>query len=249
MDYRERRLINGVIIVILLAVAAVVAVALLTGRQKGVAFTITFKDAQGLPVGAPVTMHGLRVGEVNSVEFAQDREHVDVGVTIFPAYGADIPEPGGVTARIKKSLLLPGNYSVALIKRRDAKGHMPDGARIEGVENWAGEKSFQARGAIATAYRAAMNKASDKMDQLKQWWANREHEKERKEIRQQLLVWLDEWENLDPEAPPSRIEALRKKADIMAQEWRKQGFEEEAKQLEDAASSLNDMEKAKSSAS
>ncbi len=246
MDYRERRLINGVIIVILLAIATVVVVALLTGRQKGVAFTIVFKDAQGLPVGAPVTLRGLRVGEVNRVELAQDREHVEVDVSIFPAYGADIPEPGGVTARIKKSLLLPGNFSVALIKRKDAKGHMPNGARIEGVENWAGEKSFQARGAIRTAYRAAMEKASDKMDQFKQWWANRAHEKERKEIQHQLLAWLDEWENLDPEAPPSRIEALRKKADIMAQEWRKNGFEEEAKQLEDAAKSLADMEKAES---
>jgi len=244
MDYRTRRLVNGVIVVCVLAIVASIVIGLLASRSSGVDFTVLFEDAKGLPVGAPVTMRGLRVGEVTRVELGEDKEHIEVDLSIFPQYAPDIPAPPGVTARIKKSMVLPGNYSVALVFRQDATGRMPQGARIEGVNSWAGEKSFEAKGAIRRAWEAAAEKTSAKMDQLRDWWEMRGEKKDREKIRGQMHDWLEEVEALPVDAPPSRVAALRGKAKLLADEWREEGYDEEAKQIEEVADSLEDMEKA-----
>ncbi len=241
MDYRTRRLANGVIVVCVLAIVASIAIGVLTSKAQGVQFTVVFEDAQGLPVGAPVTLRGLRVGEVTRVELAKDHEHVEIDLAIRPEYTPEIPEEG-ITARIKKSLVLPGNYAVALVILKDAKGQMPNGARIEGVDNWAEEKKFVARGALSRAYDAAVDKTHEKMEAFKAWWAERGQKKEREEVQQQLLEWLDEWENLDADTPPTRLAALRVKAERLAEEWREKGFEEEAMQLEEIADSIRELE-------
>jgi hypothetical protein len=244
MDYRSRRLVNGVIIVCLLAMATALAIGLLARRATGVDFTILFEDAKGLPVGAPVTMRGLRVGEVTRVELGGDKIHIEVDVSVFPQYAPEIPEPPGVTARIKKGLLLPGNYSVTLIRQKGSSGRMPQGGTITGVESWADEKKFEAKGAVRRAYEAAAEKTSQRIESVKDWWAERGEKKERKKIHEQLVEWLDEVEALPSDAPPVKIEALRAKAGLMAEEWRKEGFEEEATRIEEIAESLEELEKA-----
>lgn len=243
MDYRTRRLVNGVIVVCILSIIAVVVVGLLARRTSGVDFTILFQDAKGLPIGSQVTLRGLRVGEVTRVELGTDKKTIEVDVSITPQYANEIPEPAGVTARIKKSLFLPGNYSIALVIQKDAKGHMPKGGRVEGVESWAGEKKFEAKGAIRRTYEAAAEKTSARMDQLKDWWAKRGETKQQKKINKQMFDWLEKVETIDPDTPPAKIKALRTEAKMLAAEWRAEGFEEEAVQIEETADALDDFEK------
>lgn len=242
MDYRTRRLVNGVIVVCILSIVAVVAIGLLTRRTTGAHFTLLFRDAKGLPVGAQVTMRGLRIGEVTRVELGADKKTIEVDVSIAPQYSDEIPEPPGLTARIKSSLFLPGNYSVALVIQKDAKGRIANGARVEGVDSWAGEKKFSAKGAIRRTFTATAEKTSARIDQVKDWWAKRGEQKERKKINTQMFDWLEKVEGIDPDTPPAKIEALRAEAKLLADQWRADGFTEEAQRIEEMADALEEFQ-------
>lgn len=244
MDARTRRLLNGVIAVVFLLIGITIAVGLLTRRTQGSNFTIVFKDAKGLPIGSPVTLRGLRIGEVTRVALAKDGEHIEVDVRIEAAYAEEIPAPPGVSARIKKSLFLPGNYSVALTIHKGAEGRMPQGARINGVESWIGEKTFEAKDAVKRSYRATIEKTSDKIDQLKDWWKGRGEKKEAAERDDEMRKLLERLENIDEDDPRGGIEALRLQAGELAKKRRQQGLDEEAEQLEDIAEVLAEYEKA-----
>lgn len=79
----------------------------LSGRQQGYTVTAQFDDVGGLKVGAPVTMAGVRIGQVNSISIDSTdyRAHVTLGIE--RRYNR-IPDDSN--AAIQTSGLLGANY-------------------------------------------------------------------------------------------------------------------------------------------
>jgi len=245
MDPRTRRLINGVIFVMVLAIIAAIAIGIISRRPKGITFTIAFKDARGLALGAPVMLQGFRVGEVTRVALVKEVSGVEVDAAIAPNYVDQVPAPEFLTARIKKPLLLPGGGEVVLIRLKNAKGQMPDGARIDGVEGLTGEMRFRAKGAIKRAYAKTAEKTSDTIDRFRTWWAEKRDKKQGAgKARKELDAWLNDLENLDYPPTPTESRTLRARGELLQKSWEAQKLDEEAREMGKMLQSVEEYEKA-----
>ncbi len=252
MDYRTRRLLNGALLVVFLGIVATVAVVALVSRPKGVSFTIVFKDARGLGLGAPVTLKGVKVGEVTRVEFMKHTNYVEVDVAIEPKQAAHVPDARWLSARIRRSWILPGNQQVALIIQRGAQGQIAEGARVAGVESLAGELVFLGTGRARDAYKKGMEKAGEKLDAARDWWQNRksgdgEDSKAAARARKALGEWFERLETLgdkDSDDPKKEIAKLRRAAEDLRKEWKREGLTEEAAQMDKIIEALKEYEDA-----
>lgn len=79
----------------------------LSGRQQGYTVTAQFDDIGGLKVGAPVTMAGVRIGQVSSIGIDPTDYRAQVTLGIEPRYNR-IPDDSN--AAIQTSGLLGANY-------------------------------------------------------------------------------------------------------------------------------------------
>ena len=79
----------------------------LSGRQQGYTVTAQFDDIGGLKVGAPVTMAGVRIGQVNSISIDSTDYRAQVALAIDRRYNR-IPDDSN--AAIQTSGLLGANY-------------------------------------------------------------------------------------------------------------------------------------------
>jgi phospholipid/cholesterol/gamma-HCH transport system substrate-binding protein len=79
----------------------------LTGAKSGYHVTAEFDNIGDLKVGAPVTMSGVNMGEVDSIRFDQKTYKAVVGMRIDPQYN-QIPDDS--FASINTQGLLGGKY-------------------------------------------------------------------------------------------------------------------------------------------
>src|SRR6185312_13453088 len=77
------------------------------GRQQSYTVTAQFDDIGGLKVGAPVTMAGVRIGQVNSIGIDPSDYRAEVTLGIDRRYSR-IPDDSN--AAIQTSGLLGANY-------------------------------------------------------------------------------------------------------------------------------------------
>ncbi len=91
------------------------------------AYTASYTNVAGLQVSAPVTINGLKVGQVSSIEYEYDNPgHVKVAFSLDKA----LQVPAGSKAVIEQDLL--GTASVVL-HFTDAKEYVPRGSSLEGL--------------------------------------------------------------------------------------------------------------------
>lgn len=91
------------------------------------AYNASYTNVAGLQVSAPVTINGLKVGQVSSIEYEYDNPgHVKVAFSLDKA----LQVPVGSKAVIEQDLL--GTASVVL-HFTDAKKYVPRGSSIEGA--------------------------------------------------------------------------------------------------------------------
>lgn len=91
------------------------------------AYTASYTNVAGLQVSAPVTINGLKVGQVSSIEYEYDNPgHVKVAFSLDKA----LQVPAGSKAVIEQDLL--GTASVVL-HFTDAKEYVPRGSSLKGL--------------------------------------------------------------------------------------------------------------------
>jgi phospholipid/cholesterol/gamma-HCH transport system substrate-binding protein len=96
------------------------------GQKAGYHVTAEFDNIGDLKVGSPVTMSGVRVGEVSSIHFDSKVYKAVVGMRIDPQYN-EIPEDS--FASIQTEGLLGGKY--VGISPGGLDSYLKDGGRID----------------------------------------------------------------------------------------------------------------------
>lgn len=100
------------------------------GQKAGYHVTAAFDNIGDLKVGSPVTISGVRVGEVSSIHFDSRVYKAVVGMRIDPQYN-EIPEDS--FASIQTEGLLGGKYIG--ISPGGLDSYLKDGSRIEQTQS------------------------------------------------------------------------------------------------------------------
>lgn len=100
------------------------------GQKAGYHVTAEFDNIGDLKVGSPVTMSGVRVGEVSSIHFDSKVYKAVVGMRIDPQYN-EIPEDS--FASIQTEGLLGGKY--VGISPGGLDTYLKDGSRIDQTQS------------------------------------------------------------------------------------------------------------------
>src|SRR5437016_2431016 len=102
----------------------------LSSAKKGFHLTAEFDNIGDLKVGSPVTMAGVRVGEVEGIRFNSNDYKAVVGLRVDPQYN-QIPEDS--YASIQTQGLLGGKYIG--ISPGGLDSYLKDGSRIEQTQS------------------------------------------------------------------------------------------------------------------
>ncbi|HYL01638.1 MAG TPA: outer membrane lipid asymmetry maintenance protein MlaD [Steroidobacteraceae bacterium] len=100
------------------------------GQKAGYHVTAEFDNIGDLKIGSPVTMSGVRVGEVSSIRFDSRVYKAVVGMRIDPQYN-EIPEDS--FASIQTEGLLGGKY--VGISPGGLDNYLKDGSRIDQTQS------------------------------------------------------------------------------------------------------------------
>lgn len=188
---------------VLLGVAALVAIVLID-RPTGLQYTVMFEDADNLPVGAPVRMQGIQIGEVTGVRLS-DRQPgmVEVDLKIHAPHRRRIHEAPNTSARIKKDSMVLGQPYVEVLNRGDLGAGLQAGSVVQGVDGWTQEKLWLAGGAMGEAYEKALTVGREHLDRLEEWATEGEGARKKEEV----LAYLQSLE----EAAGTRAGAARER--------------------------------------
>ncbi|MCB2155080.1 MCE family protein [bacterium] len=203
----------------ILACVALMVVIILTDRTRGLTYVMTFQDAKGLNVGAPVMLRGTTIGEVVGVRLADEpKEHVEVAVRIYPEHRNRIPAPPNSTGRIKKDSLVLGSPFVEIVMRGDDRSTpMPEGMTVEGLDSWADEKLWAGEGKLKAGYEKALEMGKGGLAKLEDWSNSEQGQKIRAEV-DEFFTKLDEVSSDSAEVAKAKLsEAVQKGSELMAE--------------------------------
>lgn len=134
---------RGVIVLGSIALIAILATLLLLCRGVGnLTFGILFDDLEGLGVGNPVMLDGMRIGEVVATGLAEDG--LTVEITIDSDYAAVITSD--CTAMIKNyggMVNVSGRKILQFYNGISATTPMPNDTVISGMDSWLELKGWQ----------------------------------------------------------------------------------------------------------
>jgi len=195
----------------------------------GLQFSLTFQDARGLTAGDPVVYRGVEIGEVRSVELA-DRQGVRVAVLIRrPHRAAVYREARFVIERSRDHGTRPNARQLSVKDRPGERTPIEAGSTFEGDEPGLGDvwQSLRAQG--ADALESARDLAHTLAGRLEEAADSPEARRLRKDIEAFIddagEMAGDQWEAFRRE----RLPELRRRAEELRDELRREGHEEKAK--------------------
>ncbi len=175
---------------IMIGCAALLVFVVLVDKKGGLEYTYTFQDAKDLPVGAPVKMNGVQIGEVTGVQL--NDSGVEVGVRIYAEHRTRIFAPPNSAGRIKKDSVVLGNAYLEVLNRPGVANatRIQSGTRTNGLESWTEEKLWTGGGELSVAATRMLESGREHFDRLESWAV----EGGGKELADRTKAWLDNFE-------------------------------------------------------
>lgn len=194
-----------------LACLALMVVVILSDRTRGLSYVMTFEDARGLTVGAPVMLRGTVIGEVVGVRLSpQPDERVEVTVRIYGEHAGRIAAPPDSTGRIKRDSLVLGNPYIEILTRGQNGQPLQEGTVVAGLENWTEEKLWAGKGRLASGYTRALEMGKGGLTKLEDWAESEQGQKVRAEV-DEFFVKLDEVSSDTSRAAREKLDAAVRK--------------------------------------
>lgn len=137
--------------------------------ENGTTYRILFEDSKGLEAGDVVTLQGVKVGRVESVERDQETGRVAVEVLVDSQSSGRIPPPPNTSARLISEGWIWERTRVQLLTRGESAESIEEGVTVEGLENWAAEQAWRGREKAQQGIRAVVETAEESLGNARQW--------------------------------------------------------------------------------
>lgn len=182
--------------------------------ERGIEYTVLFKDAQGLRAKDPVVLAGIDVGEVRKVAVAPDGKRASVTLFIRQAHAGTVKAPPDTSARIETGGVLFATRRVVIVNRGEGVASVTPGSVVDGLESRVEQEFFEAKDAatkLAADAKVAAGKIGNDFKQAVESakaWANgpeaKAIQKDIETLQQNSAAWGS-----------AQIEAARKNLDEM----------------------------------
>ncbi len=132
-------------------------------------YKVTFKDAQGLQPGDPVTLTGVQVGTVRKVAHDKALDRVVVTLRIDADKKHLVSAPPDSSARILKDGWVFSKRRVEVVNRGKGESTMLAGVTVDGLESWSAEQLFRGKAMAEEGVEGAKKgiaAASEGLDQV-----------------------------------------------------------------------------------
>jgi len=146
--------------------------------ERGIEYTVLFKDVEGLSREDPVMLAGIEIGEVRRIAVAPDGKRASVALFIRQAHAGSVKPPPDTSARIETGGLLFATRRVVIVNRGEGMGSVAPGSVVDGLESLVEQEFFEAKDAatkLAADAKVAAGKVGNDLKQAVEAtkaWAN-----------------------------------------------------------------------------